>query len=254
MLPNRFKYGPHDIANNLVRPGTSHSGYNFHDRSSTDFHFWGKYTPFFIKPCLKIARGESEELSDLRWSKNEDVVYPRRRFIRVIVENTGRSPAMQCQAKLNVHDHTDKCRALSESDTKILLWQNKDTKIDIGARYDKSFFELAFSQEKLTENQMAMTDPVYCGIVNNKVRVQSWISTKAALEQPENRDQDGMCRGRFRVHVEVFTINGEKTVSDFIIKVGDNWHALEATKVECNSMKKSIVERVSERVFCRSPK
>ena len=63
-----------------------------------------------------------------------------------------------------------------------------------------------------------------------------------------------MCQGRFRVHVEVSTINGERTLSDFIITVGDNWHAFEATKVECNSMKKSPLERVSEHIFCRSPK
>lgn len=131
MLPNRFKYGPHDITNNFVRTGTSHSRYNFYDSSGTDIHFWGKHTPFFIKPSLKITESQPDELTDLRWTKNEDGVYPRRRLIRVIVENTGRAPAIQCQAKLHVHDHMDKCRALSECDTKILLWQNNDTKIDV---------------------------------------------------------------------------------------------------------------------------
>ena len=48
------------------------------------------------------------------------------------------------------------------------------------------------------------------------------------LEKPEYRDQDGLCEGEFRIHVEVSTEYGGKTRRDFVFKVGDGWRALDA--------------------------
>ena len=42
-----------------------------------------------------------------------------------------------------------------------------------------------------------------------------------------------MCEGKFRVHVDVFCMYGNRVYSDFIITVGKNWHDLELTKLDC---------------------
>lgn len=205
---------------------------------SSDICFRRKHPSFFIKPCLRITTIQTHRLTDKRWGGND-----LRCFVYCIVENTGRSPAIQCQAKLSLHEHIDGCHALSDNDTKNLIWQNNETKIDIGAKYDKPYFELAFSQGRLIDS----TEPVYCGVSRERARFQSWVGTKDALEQPENRLQDGMCRGRFRVHVEILTIDGQRTFNDFIITVGDDWQALQAEKTECITVKKSL----GERIFCK---
>lgn len=106
-------------------------------------------------------------------------------------------------------------------------------------KYDKAFFHLAFSQQ-LTENEENSITPVYCGIANRITpQIHKWIATKKALANPIKREQDGMCNGEFKVHVEVFSIDGDRTYSDFIIKVGKEFENLDVTKVDCKCINES---------------
>ena len=43
----------------------------------------------------------------------------------------------------------------------------------------------------------------------------------------------GLCQGEFKMHVEVFTEYGDDMRSDFVIKVGDGWHTLDAEQQTC---------------------
>jgi len=133
---------------------------------------------------------------------------------------------------------------LSASDKKSLLWENNETRITIGAKHDKRYFYLAFSQEK-----EILTATTYCGSLKENIqKVRSWVATKEASQDPRIREQDKMCQGRFRVHVDVFTDYGQKAGSDFIINVGASWHDLDVEMCECQCIKLSRFRRFLKRI------
>lgn len=207
----------------------------------------GLYPSFFIRPNLKILydpQGRPYEhirqTLDRRWGQtivetrgfDQPKAYPERRFINIIVENKGKAPAINCEIKLRLLNKVNKCQALSPEE-KPLAWEDGETKITIGARYGKAIFQLAFSQKYLTKEQLDLIDSVYCGVANEKIKFVAWVATPKALESPEFRDQDGLCQGNFKVHVEVVTEAGQRKSKDFIIKVGDTWEKLDAEMLEC---------------------
>jgi hypothetical protein len=129
---------------------------------------------------------------------------------------------------------TDGCQALSTED-KIHMWNDSLTnKTNIGAKYGKTSFTLAFSQERFTYDQIDSIGTVTCGVKNEGTPVCAWIGTQRALVTPENHIQDSLCQGEFRVHVGVMTETGQKASSHFVIKVGDNWESLTAEMDICN--------------------
>jgi hypothetical protein len=88
----------------------------------------------------------------------------------------------------------------------------------ITPRGETATFHLAFSQKNLTESQMKLTGSVFCAIAGEDTKVQTWMATRSALENPEYRDQDGLCQGEFIVHVEVSTEYGQRSRNDIVIK------------------------------------
>jgi hypothetical protein len=158
----------------------------------------------------------------------------RRTFVDVVVKNKGRAVATNCEVKLRLLNRTSGCQALSNED-KILMWNdNLTNKTDISAKYGKKSFTLAFSQEKFTQDQIDSIGTVHCGVVNRDVTIYAWIGTERALVTPENHNQDSLCQGEFRVHVDVITETGEKTSSHGVIKVGNNWKSLTAGMDICS--------------------
>lgn len=200
-----------------------------------------RYLSIFFRPKLRITSKLADELTDYRYPKetgSRGTIYPLRKFVKFIVENYGGEPAKNCQARLRVVKQIDGCICLSPTDKKFLQWENDETRIDIGAKYDNRFFYLAFSQETSIH-----TTPTYCGVINGNIEnVQSWIATKEALQSPKIREQDKMCRGRFRVHVDIYTEYGQKTHNDFIITMGSDWHSFDAEKCECQCGRPSKIK------------
>lgn len=203
---------------------------------------------FFIKPKLSIHLGNIDENVETRWgplteprtrdTDDEAILpscfYPRRRFVNAVVENKGRAVATNCEVKLRLLKKTVGCQALNNED-KVLMWNDTQTnKTDISAKYGKKSFTLAFSQEEFTHDQIDSIGTVYCGIKNQDTAVYSWVGTQRALVTPENYDQDSLCQGEFRVHVDVITETGQKVSSHFGIKVGDNWKSLTAEMGICD--------------------
>jgi hypothetical protein len=213
--------------------------YDSHTRS--DIHIRAESLPTFFRPKLRITTKQTDELTDFRWPRytSEGYELPTanrlRRFVKFVVENYGGEPAINCQARLNVVKQIDECNCLSSGDKKSLLWENDETRITIGAKHDRPYFYLVFSQE-VAES----TNPTYCGITRENIKdVQTWIATKEAFQNPKKREQDKMCQGRFTVHVDIFTEYGQKVNSDFIIKVGAHWQDLDAERRECQCSKPS---------------
>jgi hypothetical protein len=103
---------------------------------------------------------------------------------------------------------------------KGLCWEDGELQKTI-VKGRKATFHLAFSQGNITRTQEKQIGSVYCEITHNKTQVHTWMATRNALQNPEYRDQDGLCQGEFKVPVEVFAENGVNVRSDFVIKVGD---------------------------------
>jgi hypothetical protein len=205
---------------------------------------------FFIKPKLDIHLGFIGENTELRWGPLVErsgryapngtwilppiSFYPLRRFVNVVVENKGKAVAKNCEVKLRLLNRTVGCQAPSPEE-KALMWNdNLEEKIDISAKYGKRSFTLTFSQEKFTQDQTNSIGELYCGAVNQNITVCTWIGTQRALVTPENYNQDSLCQGEFRVHLDVITETGQKVSSDSIIRVGDHWTDLTAEMMTCD--------------------
>lgn len=206
-------------------------------------------TAFFVRPTLKIIGVEPNELTDGRWKPR--VYEPLRRFIDIKIKNTGSEPAVDCETKLCLLKQLDDCHALSTED-KLLTWDTGHTKTTISAKYGQAKFHLAFSQDLLAEHAEKI-EPVYCGIKKQKTRFQSWVGTLPALKSPHERDQDGMCNGKFKAHVEIYTVTGDRVYTDFIISVGDNWQSLNATESKCDCINQSLYSKIRNRIFLFAP-
>jgi hypothetical protein len=139
----------------------------------------GITTAFFtIKAQLRIISTRIDENLDTRWEPLYEAGYntpegeavlpyhyhPKRRFVNVVVENTGKALAKNCEVKLQLLDRTEGCQWLSDED-KPLTWDDGTNKITIRAKGGKARFHLAFSQENLTTDHIRHIDPVYCGVV-----------------------------------------------------------------------------------------
>jgi hypothetical protein len=215
---------------------------------------------FFIKPKLKIIYDPDDrtaehisETDDGRWGSLLETrgfvlpdgttllppwdFLPKRCFINIIVQNNGRGLAENCGVRLKLLHKTVGCQWLSFNE-KSLAWNDGNIGRTIGARGNKATFHLAFSQQLLTTDQQNDIIPSYCNIAKKKVKVNSWIGTREALKKPESRDQDGLCQGEFTVHIEVFTDYGHRAYKHFVITVGDDWHSLNVTMIDCQCFRK----------------
>jgi hypothetical protein len=228
----------------------------FDYRSSSDVCLRGEHIPFFIRPCLKITTKDLDETLDKRWGEliepsttlNEDgtasmsyKTIPLRHFVNVTVKNNGLGRATNCEVSSRLIRRTAKCEWLSAHE-KRLCWDDGEIRTTITPKGGTAIFHLVFSQRNLTATQTEQIGSVFCAIVGENTKAQAWMATKKALQNPEYRDQDGLCQGEFRIHLEVSTEYGHKTRNDLIIKVGENWQRLDAEISECGCYKKSRVK------------
>jgi hypothetical protein len=186
----------------------------------------------FLKPRLEFVLIRIDVFSDMRWGELKEnglSFYPKRKFINIIVKNKGNRLASNCEVKLKVLSKSEGCDWLSVTDTKTLVWENGKTETSIKNKPAEGVFCLAFSQEKLTQQQIDLIDPVYCGKVKQKMKCFAWIGTDRAFVRTAYADQDGMCKGEFMVHVEVVMDNGKTANKHFKIKVGDDVPLLQFT-------------------------
>lgn len=164
-----------------------------------------------------------------------------------MVRNNGLGRATNCEVTSRILTKTKGCKWLSTHEKK-LCWDDGEIRTAITSRGGTATFHLAFSQKNLTESQMKLIGSVFCAIAGEDTKVQTWMATRSALENPEYRDQDGLCQGDFIVHVEVSTEYGQRSRNDIAIKVGKNWEHLDAEISKCVCYKKSwkVVRSTSE--------
>ena len=122
--------------------------------------------------------------------------YPLRRFLNITIKNDGRNLATNCEITSRLLNKSDGCQWLSTHE-KPLCWDDGDSRRTIASR-GKAIFHLAFSQGNLTQTERKHIGTARCGILSKETQVESWIATKKALENPEYRDSDGLCKGEFK--------------------------------------------------------
>jgi hypothetical protein len=136
-----------------------------------------------------------------------------------------------------------------------LVWGNGSSKNPISGHSSEKF-QIAFSQEKSTDEQNEKITYVQCGNLDKSKRTKfyAWFATQRALKSIEYADADGLCLGDFKVHVEIKTERGHRISKDFLLRVGDGWRNLEAEMYECNCKykKKSLKTKILER-FKKKP-
>jgi hypothetical protein len=248
----RFKYSDYFIENDSIglriREYDSDDNFSYSANPDTSLR---RSSTFFVKSTLKIAGIETNELTDSgRWGWRAYEVL--RRFVEIKIKNTGNEPAVDCEVRLRLQEQIDGCRILSTED-KFLTWDTGKKKTTISAKYGEAKFYLGFSQKELPPEYLEKISPVFCGIKKQEIKFQSWLGTQEALGRPHERDQDGMCDGRFRVHVEVYTVTGSRVFTDFIISVGDKWQILDAQVSKCKCINHSLYAKIKNR-FPRTKK
>jgi hypothetical protein len=200
----------------------------------------GIISSFFRKPKLKVLSIRIDENTDYRWrtwqqrnrarkDTGELVLpydfHPLRRFINVSVENQGNEPARNCEIELWPLQKTNGCMWLSD-DHKSLTWNDGNTLTTIRANGGRAIFHLAFSQESFFPDRTGSIGKAYCGVAKSDTNVVSWIANQDALVDPNRRDQDGLCQGSFKFHVQVATESGHIVSAHFNISVGGTWKDL----------------------------
>jgi hypothetical protein len=219
----------------------------------------GIISPFFRKPNLKIASIRIDENTDYRWrtwqQRNRarkvtgEIVlpydfHPIRRFVNVTVENQGNEPARNCEIELRPLQKTNGCMWLSNDD-KLLTWNDGNTLTTIRANRGRAVFHLVFSQESFPDRRESI-GTAYCGVAKSDTSVVSWIANQDALVDPDSRDQDGLCQGSFKFHVQVATESGHIVSAHFNIRIGRTWKDLEVELGKfdkCDCKKKSFFSR-----------
>jgi hypothetical protein len=132
------------------------------------------------------------------------------------------------------------------NDDKLLTWNDGNTLTTIRANGGKAIFHLAFSQESFSPDRTKSIGKAYCGVLKSDTHAVSWIGSQDALVDPDNRDQDGLCQGTFKVHVHVATETGHIASAHFNIIVGGTWKNLEVESGKfdkCDCKKKSPFSR-----------
>jgi hypothetical protein len=259
---NMFKYSNNILTNNGKYRNCIFNNNNF-SHNNWGFIWKRIFNPFFRRPILKLTLDYDDhslnhivEFEDKRWGELEEkrwyelqnnpyhiivdkngrvtrdqlikssppVFFPKRRFINLLVENKGKTPAENCQVKVRLMDKSQSCINPSCVE-KLLTWENGKETITIGAKNSK-YFHLIFSQHRFTLQQEANIGKSFCGVQNQDIYPCAWFATKKALSH-EYKGEDGLCRGNFTVAIEVIDNNGNRTWNKYTIKIDDcRWKSL----------------------------
>jgi hypothetical protein len=185
------------------------------------------YINFVVNPYLEIS-----------WnSKNEDDTYrpsldiPRyrsavkRKHIRVVVRNVGQKAAKSCCATVRIEENgrVDGCSTFS-SEPKDLKWVTPlgdiETAIDIAPHGGEQHLEIIFAdnyESYSPEGGNCKIDQM------DKAPLWAYASTPPAYDEPRKRNQDGFCKGRFRVDLTVYSETAKPCRKKFELNISGRW-------------------------------
>jgi hypothetical protein len=99
----------------------------------------GDISQFFIKPDLSIANIEEDEAPIPTGAL--------RKYVTIIIRNTGRGVAEYCDASLTLMQHKSNAKRLPSPKKKYLLWEIGEIYRTIGKKHGQAILNVAFSQD-----------------------------------------------------------------------------------------------------------
>lgn len=185
---------------------------------------WSIYNEVIKTPILEI-KYEPDKHPDIYTPINSVIVkkIPVERFhIRVIVKNLGQTVAKNCYATIQVIEKINGCKAFS-GEPKPLKWVSSigaiETNKDIAPHGGEQALEVMFSDKTIYSESQGI-----CNINKKKASLQAYASTPIAYKYPWLRNQDGFCRGKFKVKITIYAHNSKPTTREFILHIKDEWN------------------------------
>jgi hypothetical protein len=155
-----------------------------------------EYNNFFRKPKLSI---EYNQLDPNNFAPILELVYPdgkptgiKRKYLKVVVKNTGSATAIKCKGELHILDNIDKRHP---SDIKKLCWDGQETRyMDLGKNGDKEFLHIIFADSNFEGKHR-----------NGGLDIYALASTKESLypSAPIINAQDAFGIGDFEAELNI---------------------------------------------------
>ncbi len=185
---------------------------------------------FFIKPSLSVVYGPRYQ--DLCIQESDMPFGNKRRFLNIIVRNSGLTIAENCEASLTLEKTTNKDRPPSK-EPKRLLWDNNQEYRTIGKRNGDAILHIVFSDSSFTLPQLDNTNTLAEGR-----KTYAMVSTVRSFGNLNPNTipfvQDGIGIGDSYFTLVIKTIRGVYIEERLKIHVSNNWHdlSLEDTRFE----------------------
>lgn len=153
--------------------GIADGAYCIHNSDAT---FNSQNKSFFSKPNFKIdfisANSNYERTLDLLDPSGRQLGI-KRKWIRVLIKNTGGADANNCHVELNVPESALNAGKRHPSDTQNLCWANQNTNYTfLGKKVDKKYIELVFADSNFHQLRLLGGLDLYamsstCELVNS---------------------------------------------------------------------------------------
>jgi hypothetical protein len=226
----------------LIRPNKYHgSDYYrcFRTRNFGNSRNKGNLFQFFIK--AKISIEYDSKLSGTcvheDWVKSNGdhgfTSWAHRRYLKVIVRNTGRGVAENCIAFLTLIRSQSNAKILPSPEDKSLMWDNGEIYRTIGAKKGKAELNLVFSQEDFKNLQVKERG----GHVSEDEKIYAKISTPNSIHYvfPSSiiaHAEDGLRIGDTYFRLGINTIHGESAEAIIRVTITSNWKKISLEKID----------------------
>jgi hypothetical protein len=183
--------------------------------------------PFFIKPKLSIDYNPNYH--DLCVQEADMPFGNKRRFLKVIIRNTGWQVAENCEASLTLENTTNIARPPS-TEPKRLIWDNNQEHRTIGARNGDAVLYIVFSDNSFTNPQFDNGKNL-----PDDRKTYAMIATIGSFANVNPSYipfvQDGIGIGNTNFKLVVKVTNRAYAEQRFKIHVNSNWHELSMERI-----------------------
>lgn len=183
--------------------------------------------PFFIKSKLSIDY--NPDYHDLCIQQADMPFGNKRRFLKVVIKNTGWRIAENCEASLTFENTTNTARPPS-TEPKRLIWDNNQEYRTIGARNGDAVLNIVFSDSSFINPQLDSgknlpDDRKTCAMVST---TRSFGNVNPSYI-PFVQDGIGIGDTIFKLVIKI--LNREYAEQRFRIHVTNNWHELSMDRI-----------------------
>ena len=124
--------------------------------NNCNYFLVNEYKDFFRKPELSIEYNplDKNNFAPTLELVNKDGISSgiKRKYLKILVKNTGSAIAVKCKGELHVLRTLDNTEKRHPSDIKKLCWDGQETKyMDLGKKGDKELLHIIFADSNFEE-------------------------------------------------------------------------------------------------------